>query len=474
MSQSDLVRELDWTINPQQAMASWQDDIPLLALVSGGQSPSFDQWTILAPRSEVASVNAQNSSAADLMRLVRTLAPPHAAAFVGSNKLRLPFIGGWIGFVGYGCAPLFEPFAQTKGGAHNRHDCDAAWPDAMLCRVPRALVYSHALARWFDVGDPSARNVCEMLNYESAHLSQNLSPESEHNSWTALDNGQVKPHSNPDNFQNMVARTVEYVRAGDIFQANMTQPFRARIAGSVRAFALDALAKTSPRYGAYLELDDDRALLSFSPELFLSLDGESRRVITRPMKGTRASPNDAAELLASSKDAAELHMIVDLMRNDLGRVCDIGSIHVDEARMLEHHPTVLQAVSEISGKLSLPRDLADLLAACFPPGSVTGAPKVRAMQIIDELESTARGPYCGAIGLASSCGSALFSVAIRTAQLTRSRTPHQWTVEYHAGCGIVADSDPASESQECMTKTKILRVALATHEREPLTIAGRV
>lgn len=467
MSRSDLVRELEWTISPQQAMASWRDDIPLLALVSGGNSPAFDQWTILAPRFEVASVNAQNSSAADLMHLMRTLAPPHAAAFVGSNNLRLPFVGGWIGFVGYGCAPLFEPLAQTKGGAHDRHACDAAWPDAMLCRVPRALVYSHTLGRWFDVGDASAPNVCAMVKSD-------LEDQSKDESWIAMDGGQVKPQSNACNFQEMVAQTVEYVRAGDIFQANMTQPFRARIAGSVRAFALDALAKTSPRYGAYLELDDDRALLSFSPELFLSLDGESRRVTTRPMKGTRASPNDAAELLASSKDAAELHMIVDLMRNDLGRVCDIGSIHVDEARMLEHHPTVLQAVSEISGKLSLPLDLADLLAACFPPGSVTGAPKVRAMQIIDELESTARGPYCGAIGLSSSCGSALFSVAIRTAQLTRSPTPHQWTIEYHAGCGIVADSDPVSEAQECMTKTKILRVALATHEREPLTIAAQV
>lgn len=466
MSQSGLVRELDWTLTPQQVMAAWDCNIPLLALVSGGNSPAFDQWTILAPRLEVKSLTAQTSCAAELLDQMRTFAPPLAAEFVGSTNLRLPFVGGWIGFVGYDCAPLFEPLAQVIGGAHDRHASDAAWPDAMLCRVPRALVYSHTLGRWFDVGDASAPNVCAMVKSHSEDQSKD-------ESWIAMDGGQIKPQSNACNFQEMVAQTVEYVRAGDIFQANITQPFRAQIAGSVRAFALDALERTSPRYGAYLELDDDRALLSFSPELFLSLDSESRRVTTRPMKGTRASPNDAAELMANAKDAAELHMIVDLMRNDLGRVCDIGSIHVDEARMLEHHPTVLQAVSEISGKLSLPLDIADLFSACFPPGSVTGAPKIRAMQIIDELESTARGPYCGAIGLVSSCGSALFSVAIRTAQLTRSLTSDQWTIEYHAGCGIVADSDPVSEAQECMTKTQILRVALATHEHEPLTIVAR-
>ncbi|MDA1261999.1 MAG: anthranilate synthase component I family protein [Planctomycetota bacterium] len=461
MSQCGFVRELDWTFSPQQAMASWQDDIPLIALVSGGNSPAFDQWTILAPRLEVKSLTARTSCAAELLDLIQTFAPLRAAQFVDSGRLRLPFVGGWIGFVGYGCAPLFEPLAQVIGGAHDRHACDTAWPDAMLCRVPRALVYSHALARWFDVGDSSAPNVCEMVNLESIHDLRIHSSQRTRNSWAALEGGLITPHANAGNFENMVTRTVEYVRAGDIFQANITQPFRAGISGSVRSFALDALANTSPRYGAYLELDNDRALLSFSPELFLSLDGESRRVTTRPMKGTRSSPSDAVELLASAKDAAELHMIVDLMRNDLGRICDIGSIRVDEARMIEHHPTVLQAVSEISGKLSLPHHLADLFSACFPPGSVTGAPKIRAMQIIDELESTARGPYCGAIGLASSCGSALFSVAIRTAQLSRSLTPNQWTIEYHAGCGIVADSDPASEAQECLAKVEILRVALA-------------
>ena len=251
MSQSGLVRELDWTLTPQQVMASWNCDIPLLALVSGGNSPAFDQWTILAPRLEVKSLTARTSCAAELLDQMRTFAPPRAAEFVGSKNLRLPFLGGWIGFVGYDCASLFEPLAQVVGGAHDRHACDAAWPDAMLCRVPRALVYSHILGRWFDVGDSSARNVCEMVNNESPSFSPSFSPtfapEGEHKSWTALDSGEVKPQSNAVHFQSMVARTVEYVHAGDIFQANITQPFRARISGSVRAFALDALERTSPR-----------------------------------------------------------------------------------------------------------------------------------------------------------------------------------------------------------------------------------
>ncbi len=464
---SGFLRELNWNITPRQAMMAWHVDVPMLALVSGGDSDAFDRWTILSPRTDTTRIDARVGKPKDLMQFIRDLAPARAPAFIDGGRVRLPFAGGWIGFIGYECGAMFEP----RGITLKRPSSD--WPDAVLCHVPRALAYSHKHRRWFEVGDPDAAEVASLV-----HPKQGA-----RRGWWAIDGDHLRPIDVEGNFERMVARAVEYVHAGDIFQANITQPFRATIRGCARHFALDALTTTASRYGAYLELDESRSLLSFSPELFLDLDGGTRRVTTRPMKGTRPDPADAHELMASEKDTAELHMIVDLMRNDIGRVCEIGSVRVDKARTLENHPTVLQTVAEVSGTLAQQYDFADLFAACFPPGSVTGAPKVRAMQIIDELESVDRGPYCGAIGLASSCGSALFSVAIRTAQLTRTAQiagnvhcpadPESWTIDYHAGCGIVAESDPATENLECIAKTRILRVALAADCSSPTTVAPR-
>ncbi len=420
----------------------------MLALVSGSESSDFDRWTVLAPRLDSRRIKARVGDPGELLRSIREFAPPRPATFVDGGRVRLPFVGGWIGFLGYECASAFEPRA-ARGSAQSTD-----WPDAILCRVPRALVYSHELRRWFEVGDSDAAEVAPLVACDQGAPLE----------WIAEDGGSLRPKLDTADFKRMVTQTVGYIGAGDIFQANITQPFNASIVGSSRQFALDALATATPRYGAYLELDDDHAILSFSPELFLSLDGASRRVTTRPMKGTRPDRADAAELMASAKDAAELHMIVDLMRNDLGRVCETGSVRVDRARELERHPTVLQTVAEVSGTLSQRRDLADLVQACFPPGSVTGAPKVRAMQIINEIESDPRGPYCGAIGLASGCGSATLSVAIRTARLTRNGDIDQdrWEIDYRAGCGIVAESDPAEEARECLAKTRIAQLALGS------------
>lgn len=445
-------------------MRRWRSDVPLLALTSGGESARFDRWTLLAPRTESVRLDAATCHAGALLEQIRSLAPPCSPAMASTTQ-RLPFASGWIGFLGYGCGALFEPTTHVVQGAHAR--CGPRpLPDAVLCRVPRALIYEHATARWFEVGEPAAQEVAPLVG---------ASTQSGHNSWSALDDGSLDRVDSDSCFSDRVARAVEFIRAGDLYQANITQEFRAAFTGSARAFALDALESASPRYGAYLELDDDSSLLSLSPELFLAVDAQSRRVTTRPIKGTRPHARDCAELLASEKDAAELHMIVDLMRNDLGRVCDVGSVRVESARALEEHPTILHAVAEVTGTLAQNCDLADLVAATFPPGSVTGAPKVRAMQIIDELESSARGAYCGAIGFASGCGSSFLNVAIRTAQLSRAACANRWDVDYRAGCGIVAQSDPPAEDSECYDKTRALRNILrqqptrTTSERESLS-----
>jgi para-aminobenzoate synthetase component I len=213
------------------------------------------------------------------------------------------------------------------------------------------------------------------------------------------------------------------------FQANLTQRFTAPFSGSTRELARRAFAHSQPRYGGYLELPSGRCIVSMSPELFLEVDGKSRAVVTRPIKGTRSAtgPHAAEELRHSIKDRAELNMIVDLMRNDLGRVCDFGSIAVTEPRTIESHPTVHHGVSTIRGRLREDVSIADLLRATFPGGSITGAPKIRAMQIIDEIEPVRRGGYCGSIGWIAPDQSARLNIAIRTITLAGERTSDDWS-----------------------------------------------
>ena len=207
---------------------------------------------------------------------------------------------------------------------------------------------------------------------------------------------------------------------------------------------------TPSSHAAFLRWDDT-AILSASPELFLDL--RAGHVVTRPIKGTRPRIGDRAvdlrarrELQDSRKDRAELIMIVDLLRNDLGRVCSYGRVRVVDAGSIEEHPTVFHRVATIEGELAPGRNWLDLLLATFPGGSITGAPKIRAMQIIDKLEPTARGVYCGSIGWIGLDGSMSLNIAIRTMVQVRDR------VHVYAGGAIVADSTPEGEYDEMLTK----------------------
>jgi len=275
-------------------------------------------------------------------------------------------------------------------------------------------------------------------------------------------------------FQRAVARAVEYTHAGDCFQVNLAHRLSARFTGSVRGLAVRLLRAIRPSLGSYIEtMSDDgslaSAIISVSPELFLHYDARSRIVTTRPIKGTRAAREGAADLERSAKDGAELAMIVDLMRNDLGRVCAPGTIRVDRPRDTESFgrdpgSAVRHTVATVSGTLAHGRTPADLIGACFPPGSVTGAPKIRAMQIIEELEPVARGPYCGAIAWFHPSGDATMSVPIRTIAFTADpgSTPEHatGTLDLHVGAGIVADSDPRSEWIETLHKAATILAPL--------------
>jgi para-aminobenzoate synthetase component 1 len=257
-----------------------------------------------------------------------------------------------------------------------------------------------------------------------------------------------------------VSRVREYIYAGDIFQANLSQRFEAPLTGDPWAFYRTLRDVNPAPFGAYFDVPGT-PVLSTSPERFLRVGGDGH-VETRPIKGTRARgvgpEHDAAlgqALTESAKDRAENLMIVDLMRNDLSRVCAPGSVRVSELFALERYATVHHLVSTVVGDLAPGYDAFDLLRAAFPGGSITGAPKLRAMEIIAELEPSRRGVYCGSLGYWSTTDEMDTSIAIRTAVVRDGR------IYFSAGGGIVADSDPEQEYRETLDKVRATIDALA-------------
>jgi len=249
-----------------------------------------------------------------------------------------------------------------------------------------------------------------------------------------------------DAYRRAVRLAKEYIAAGDIYQVNLSQRFQCPVDVPAPAVYLALRAANPAPYCAYLDIGDAQ-ILSSSPECFLKLDG--RQVITRPIKGTRPRAVDPAELRASPKDNAELLMITDLERNDLGRVCEFGSVHVPELVRVESFATVHHLVATVAGTLRREVSHVDCVRACFPGGSITGAPKIRAMEIIDELEPHARGIYTGAIGYFGTNGRSHFNIAIRTAVYQPGGR-----LTFQAGGGIVADSDPDAEYDETLAKAQ--------------------
>ena len=423
---------LNWRRSPIEAMARWPDGVPLAALVSGDDGP-WSRWSVLAVPGAWRDLPTE-SGRAQAISWLREL------ALDSRGESDLPGDGGWIVQLGYELGAALEPL--THATARNAE----AWPLAQAAPVMAAAVHDARTGRWFRVGE-----ACEHWPRIEAAM-QADAPE------RAFTLNTPAATTTDAHYAALVARTVELIRAGDLFQANVARLWTAMGRGDARAFARAALGASLARYGAWLETPAG-CIASMSPELFLHLDREGR-VVTRPIKGTRPAGADAGEFLRSGKDAAELHMIVDLMRNDLSRACRPGSVRVREARAAEPHATVLHGVAEVEGLLRGGADAADLVAAAFPPGSVTGAPKVRAMQVIRELEAFDRGPYCGAIGLLGADGSLSLNVAIRTATL-RADGASAWSVRYAAGCGIVSDSDPLEEVRETHAKVAVLHRAAA-------------
>jgi para-aminobenzoate synthetase component 1 len=339
-----------------------------------------------------------------------------------------------IGYLGYDLAQVIE---KLPGGSQIGRDCPDLW-----------LASYGAIARWRGdemeiVGpDPAARDrlAARLAIPPVPTLPPSLGP-------LVADDDAAHHMARIDKIR-------DYLAAGDVYQVNLARRHVARISAPGDLLALyRALNETAPApYGALLEADGV-SILSGSPERFLGLVGD--RVETRPIKGTAPrSPTGAAELAASEKDAAEHLMIVDLERNDLGRIAETGSVTVDDLGYIVELPGLYHKVSRVSAKLVPGTTYGQLLRATFPGGSITGAPKVRAMELIDELEPVRRGPYCGALGYFGP-GSLELAIAIRIGVVVGNE------LRVHVGGGIVADSDPAAELAETETKVSGWVAALA-------------
>ena len=363
-----------------------------------------------------------------------------------------PFRGGAVGYLGYELGGRLERLPTPKAKGLDVPDMAVGLYDTVAAfdtRTRRAWVIACDAAIPGVAGD--ARPPAE------ARLARLAARVAEAPALPPLDwslGGRWTPELDRDAYESMVAAAIAYIHAGDIFQANLSQRFLGELPPGLDGFTLyRRLRELSPApFAAYLSLADGVAVASASPERFLSLDADGH-VTTRPIKGTRPrgrTPEEdkalARELVESRKDQAENLMIVDLLRNDLSRVSRLGSVKVSELAGLESFATVHHLVSEVRGTLFPNLGPVDLLRATFPGGSITGAPKIRAMEIIAELEPHRRGPYCGSIGYLGFDGAMDSSIVIRTLTLEDRRVAAQ------AGGGIVADSLPAAEYDETMDK----------------------
>jgi len=373
------------------------------------------------------------------------------------------FSGGLVGYFAYDYIRAFERIPDSHS---SEIDCD----DFVLMLMETVIVYDHfrhtiriiTLAECSDSPDDSYRRASQRLHSIKDMLVNRVVPaerEQESGLSGSLD---IRVELLPEEFENMVRSAQEYILKGDIFQIVLSQRFSIPI--TVDSFKLfRSLRKLNPSpYMFYLALDDT-VITGSSPEVLVKAQGGV--VTTRPLAGTRrrgGSPLEdrqtAAELLADEKECAEHIMLVDLGRNDLGRFCKFGSIHVPEFMGIEYFSHVMHIVSEVTGQLCDDRDCFDILRGCFPAGTVSGAPKIRAMELIDKLEKSRRGFYAGAVGHFDFYNNMDTCITIRTLLVKDS------TAYIQAGAGIVADSVPGNEYQETLNKAQVLIMAIADAE----------
>ncbi len=378
------------------------------------------------------------------------------------------FAGGLAGYLSYEMMRYFEPSVALRPHAD--------LPDAIFLQASTLVAFDHAFGRMLLIANPDPTlppaerqaEAAARLDHLEARIAAPL-PARENRPAAPAPGAEMRSNVTRERYIENVLRAKEHIAAGDIFQVVPSQ----RLSRDTHAAPFDiyrALRRLNPSpYMFYFDFADlaggePLRLIGASPEMHVRLEGRTAAV--RPIAGTRprgkTPAEDAAmqtELLADPKERAEHVMLVDLARNDLGRVCEYGSVRVPELMQVERYSHVMHIVSHVEGRLRPELDAFDLMRATFPAGTVTGAPKIRAMQIIDQLESSPRGPYAGAVGYFAADGSMDTCIAIRT-MVMRGKT-----VSVQAGGGVVADSDPELEYQESLNKARALAVAVEMAEK---------
>jgi para-aminobenzoate synthetase component 1 len=472
-------QELDWPEDPSPVVRSFAADGEVAWLDSQGavRSPG-DSGRSLICIDPVARIEQEAGRPARFLIRERTVAESRSAWDLWREvQRRLPRLKrledgvspGWTGYVGFESAAMLEARVPQR-------------EQMQPLPIVRLSLFDHGV-----VLDPAARQA-RLLVAPGIREAMGISP--------GVDTGEIRElwnsaaarsggtraagahrqrricfHATTPRvvelldaaaYERTVARALEYIAAGDIYQVNLSHAIR--LSGLPDPWTcFRRILRVNPAPCAALLSwpgEPPAAVVSASPELFLRLRGDA--VLTRPIKGTRPRSGDETldrarrlELLSSAKDAAELAMIVDLHRNDLGRVCVPGTVRVPAPRRLETHPRVYHTVADVVGRLARGRDALDLLAACFPAGSISGVPKIRALQIIHELEHGPRGVYTGSIGVIGLDGQMTMNVAIRTMCMRGDAG------QLHVGGGVVADSDPAEEYEETLAKARGILEALA-------------
>jgi len=367
-----------------------------------------------------------------------------AAERVPSEGGRLPFVGGWFLYLGYELAGEIEPALKLEP--------DPVLPSAFAVRCHTAVVFDHAKSACFLVTElPEIADRTQLQKDIGALCEAHALP---------FDILKSVREEHPHRFTDAVLKAQDYIAAGDVYQANLCREWSTEVSAQVSGNEIyTSLCETNPGPFAGIARWQDVEIISSSPERLLSVrDGIAA---TRPIAGTRPrSENDArdstlsAELISHPKERAEHVMLIDLERNDLGRVCDAGTVEVDEMMVLESYAHVHHIVSNVKGRLRDDVMPGQAIAAVFPGGSITGCPKIRCMEIIAELEQRPRGAYTGSFGYLNRDGSLDLNILIRTMVKQGNK------LTFRAGAGIVSDSDPYAELEETRAKAKGLLQAL--------------
>ena len=416
------------------------DDYPYL-LASNTSGAVNTRFSILMAYPE--STQVQWPGDADCLQGITTQFPVNDDANIEFPEL--PFVGGWFVFLSYEYASVVEPsvpfFAEKS-----------TLPLAFISRIPAALIIDHEHNRCTIVATAGRRELIAQIVDDIAMASSEFTPDAPGEC--------VIQEENPNIYRAYLEKTHRYIREGDIFQANLSRLWTARFERPQDPLSLYyRLRKTNPSPFAALVKFDDQYILSSSPERLVSVsDGVAE---TRPIAGTHPRGKTAEQdtelsksLLEHPKERAEHVMLIDLERNDLGRICQPGSIRVNEKMVLETYSHVHHIVSSISGRLRPGISVKEIIHAVFPGGTITGCPKVRCMEIISELEQTARGAYTGSLGYVSDHGRMDFNILIRTMSCREN------TVQFRAGAGIVSDSITEKELTETRHKARGMLNAL--------------